>query len=109
MDPSLHEQYLIHEHSQYTCAIDKYYVFTNKNEYIESCKKILKECSESLELDYYMELYEYNDPDISFDEFMKYIVNNYDGHNTYVCLTKGDYYVFTNMSNQNGRMYGRRP
>jgi hypothetical protein len=62
--------YLLHEHSRYTSAIDKYWIFTDKKEAIEAYRNILEPYLEALDVDFYEEDYEALDVKVLHEQLL---------------------------------------
>ena len=98
-------KYLIHEHSRYTSAIDKYWVFENKEDALETYEEVICQL-EFLDRDYYEEVHADLETSSKFDlnTVKQQLLNNED--DVCVMLTDGDYIVFSEL-NSDG--FGRRP
>jgi hypothetical protein len=77
--------YMIHEHSQYTSAMDKYWLFENKDDGWEMYLKMISNYSvDSLDKVIYQEIYELycddcefaNEQAMDFDEYLDNIIIN---------------------------------
>lgn len=73
--------WLIHEHSRYTSAIDKYWVFTKINKALSHWKSMVSGYKDSID-------------DKTFEQLMKDI-----GKDTTLHLGDGDYLVFSEIDN----------
>jgi hypothetical protein len=105
--------WLIHIHDNDTSAIDKYWIFHNKDDAIRTFKEMVNEYKDYLDLELLQELYdlEYESEEsdqpnkISFEQFVQNSLDNID-ENACVKLLKDDYLILTDIDN-NG--FGRRP
>ena len=96
--------YLIHEHSRYTSAVDKYWIFTSKKDALLFWRKMAEGYMDLLDIDFYKEIWEYEyDDEIPFniDVVKKEILNNEDP--AYVHSTEECYLVFTEIHDGFGR------
>lgn len=96
--------YMVHEHSYYTSAIDKYWIFDDENCAIKFYKKKVKanieiEC---IDYDYYEESFETTNK----QEINKQILEELP---ECIYLTEGDFLVFSHLNKYDCFLYGRRP
>lgn len=103
--------FIVHEHSRYTSAIDKYWLFENNESARKFFIKMVNGYKDSLDLDYYHEAYELDydicDDDICDDDnldhppFDEYINSLLINPPSTVMLTDDCYIVMTEFNNEN--------
>ena len=96
--------YLIHEHSRYTSAIDKYWIFESKQKALIFLKQMLTRSLHDLDIDWYKEVHDSDDCEKFNIEVVKDDLINSDDPQTFY-FTEGDYLVFSNIY----KGFGRRP
>lgn len=109
-------KYIIHEHSMYTSAIDKYWLFSDHNNAVKFWREMVHNSIDSLDMELYQELYldmrckdheECDDTcDIIDDDDIKKIKDNVllsDGGT--IILEENDYMVFASVDKND---FGRR-
>lgn len=95
--------WLFHEHCSFTSAVDKYWIFEER----EQLKKFVNIFTQSLNLDlldqeYYQEIYSELEENISFEQFLsKQITNLSEIKQLY--MTNDNYIVITEIINGFGR------
>ena len=94
--------YIFHEHSRCTSAIDKYWVFNNKELALSFYREMVEPYLDYLDVSWYEEGYEGDTP-FDLNDIKQEILNNED--DITIFLTDDDYLVFSKL---NGGM-GRRP
>ena len=95
--------WLIHEHSTSTSAIDKYWIFDDENKALAAFKQKIN--AAFLDTDWYKELYDLDEPNETFEEFLQLVLTEVECDSCIHC-TDGDYLVLTKADN-NG--FARRP
>lgn len=98
--------WLIHEHSRYTSAIDKYWIFETKKEALSEFYKKIDASKEYINIDYLLECNELSceESDLTFQELKKQYMRPDDS--TCIYLIDGDYLVLTEIDKDG---FGRRP
>ena len=99
--------YIVHEHSKYTSAIDKYWIFNNLDEGLKFLHKMVENYKDCIDYELYEEIYEDIYEEIkdkeNFEEkfknyvFTRIIDNNFDEQ--YIVLSKDDYLKFNRVTN----------
>ena len=98
--------YMIHEHSKYTSAIDKYWLFEDKDiGYLEYKEMISAYSVNSLNKELYEECYDMSD-DVDIMTFEQYLVNCVINQDNILYLEDYDYNIFVEFDKSG---FGRRP
>ena len=94
--------FMIHEHSRYTSARDKYWIFRDRVLAWAKYLQMVKQGVEFLDLDFYRECYEMVDGSTTFEEYIHSVVME-----PHECIEfqDGDYLVFAEVHNG----FARRP
>lgn len=99
--------WLIHEHSKWSNAVDKYWIFTTFKEALSEFYILIKEYEEDIDSDWLQECYSY-EIETQHDLTIKQFKNNCMKPNGATCihLKDGDYLVLTEIDTEG---FGRRP
>ena len=102
--------WIIHEHANSSSAIDHYWVFDDEKSAFKMYRKILERNKDFLDLVLYRELYEDDDPKITFEDFLKPLLHPTKLEETTVHLTEDDYIIVSRLIREkSSAYYGRRP
>ena len=96
--------YLIHEHSNSTSSIDKYWHFFEKQEALVFYYQMIEEWKSQINYEVYEEIYEDDFERLGedSDKFQKFILDKLltDTHDNTVLLLKKNYLVFITLNNK---------
>lgn len=98
--------FLVHEHSSYTSAIDKYWLFVDAESAKTFFNELVKGYKDSLDLNHYRELDGYEDITDCNDALRRICAAEAELTNRYVCLTDDNYLVLSSIDSSG---YARRP
>jgi hypothetical protein len=96
--------WLIHEHSHYTSAIDKYWTFDSKEEAVSRFKELVTGYKDIIDLDHLQELHELSESDLTFEKFVEKAATEFSG-DCVIHLLKDDYLVLAEFKSG----FARRP